>query len=77
MPTWLFRADIKGALGTLEIVADKIWTAEELEAMTPAEQDALFESSLTTDLSNLPESFLERIRQRMRSRIGDTEPRTQ
>jgi hypothetical protein len=63
-------------------VADKIWTAEELEAMTPAEQDALFESSLTTDLSNLPEPFLpepflELVRQRMRSRIGDTEPRTQ
>ena len=58
-------------------MADKIWTAEELEAMTPAEQDAIFESSLTTDLSYLPESFLELVRERMRSRIGDTEPRTQ
>jgi hypothetical protein len=58
-------------------VAHKIWTAEELEAMTPAEQDAIFESSLITDPSEVPEAFLERVRQRTLNRIGDTEPRKQ
>lgn len=69
--------DIPGAVGTLEVVADKIWTAEELEAMTPAEQDAIFESSLITDPSQVPEAFLERVRSRVRRRIADSEPRKQ
>ena len=71
-----FRVDIAGVVGILEIVADKIWTAEELEAMTPAEQDAIFESSLITDPSQVPEAFLERVRRRTRQ-IAGTEPRTQ
>jgi hypothetical protein len=58
-------------------VADKVWTAEELEAMTPAEQDAVFESSLVTDPAEVPEAFLERVRSRMRRRIRDTETRKQ
>ncbi|MGH9041795.1 MAG: hypothetical protein ACRDZ3_16375 [Acidimicrobiia bacterium] len=57
--------------------ADKVWTAEELEAMTPAEQDALFESSLITDPAQVPEAFLERVRGRTRRRIADTETRKQ
>lgn len=54
-------------------MADRIWTAEELEAMTPAEQDAIFESSLITNLAQVPEAFLERVRSRVRRRIADTE----
>lgn len=45
--------------------------------MTPAEQDAIFEPSLIADRSQLPEAFLERVRNRTRSRIADTEPRKQ
>jgi hypothetical protein len=56
-------------------VADKIWMAEELERMTPAEQDALFESSLVTDLSKVPQEFLERVRNRARERTIDDELR--
>lgn len=49
--------------------------AEELERMTPAEQDALFESSLVTDLSKVPQEFLERVRNRARERTIDDELR--
>lgn len=59
--------------GTLEIVADKVWTAEELEAMTPAEVDAIFEASLITDLAEVPEDFLERVRSRTSRHIVETE----
>lgn len=65
------------ALGILVVVAGKVWTAEELEAMTPAEQDAIFESSLITDLTQVPEEFLERVRTRVRRHIAETEPRKQ
>lgn len=41
--------------------------------MTPAEQDAIFESSLITDPARVPEAFLERVRSRTRTRIADTE----
>ena len=58
-------------------MAHKIWTAEELEAMTPPEQDAIFESSLIMDPSQVPDAFLERVRQRTLNRTGDTEPRKQ
>ena len=58
-------------------MADKVWTAEELEGMTPAEQDAIFESSLITDPAQVPEGFLERVRSRTRRRIRDTETRKQ
>lgn len=61
----------------MNIVADKVWSAEELEAMTPAEQDALFESSLITDPAQVPEAFLERVRDRARRRIADAETRKQ
>jgi hypothetical protein len=54
-------------------VAEKVWTAEELDAMTPAEQDAIFEANLVTDLSTLPDEFLEGIRARTRQRIENTE----
>ena len=58
-------------------MAEKVWTAEELEAMTPAEQDAIFEASLVTDLAEVPEEFLERVRSRTRRHIADTETRKQ
>ncbi len=57
--------------GTLGFVSDKVWTAEELERLSPAEQDALFESSITTDLAKVPAEFLERVRGRERERISD------
>ena len=36
----------------------KIWTAEELSKMTPAEQQASFDTSIFTDLDNAPPDVL-------------------
>jgi hypothetical protein len=50
-------------------VAHKVWTAAELERMTPAEQDKIFESSVVNDLDEVPAEFLNRIRSRVAQRI--------
>ncbi len=50
-------------------MARKIWTAAELEQMTPAEQDAVFEASIVRDLAEVPDGFLDRIRSRANDRI--------
>jgi len=57
-------------------VAEKIWTAEEFENLSPAEQDAVFEQSVVTDLEAVPEEFLARVRARVQRRI-DTETSSQ
>lgn len=59
--------------GTMAIMTDKVWTAEEFEGLTPAKQDELFAASLIRDPAGVPPDFLERIRQRARQRIVDTE----
>jgi hypothetical protein len=58
-------------------VARKVSTAEELEQLTPAEQDALFSASVVTDLDKVSAAFMERIRARAEQRLvnGDTPPR--
>jgi len=53
-------------------MAPKVWLAAELEAMTPAQQDALFDASLVTDLSTVPSEFLQRVRERLEQRITET-----
>lgn len=51
---------------------EKVWTAEELERMSPAERRELFESSIVTDLAQVPEAFLSRVRDRAEKLIEDT-----
>src|SRR5687767_9646474 len=41
---------------------DHIWTAEELERLTPDERDRVVKASIVADLSKVPPEFLERIR---------------
>ena len=48
----------------------KVWTAEEIERLSPAEQDELFKSSLVADLDDVPAEFLERVRARFEERGG-------
>ena len=57
----------------MTVMTDKVWTAEELGSLTPAEQDELFAASLIRDPARMPQAFIERIRQRARQRIADTE----
>ncbi|MFP4513248.1 MAG: hypothetical protein ACLFRV_09925 [Acidimicrobiales bacterium] len=54
-------------------MAGKVWTAAELEQMSPAEQDALFERSVITDLDQVPSEFLERVRERVQQRADSSE----
>ncbi|MBX3313748.1 MAG: hypothetical protein KF906_05445 [Actinobacteria bacterium] len=39
----------------------KVWTAAELDEMTPAEVDTLFDESIV-DLTDVPESFVTKVR---------------
>jgi hypothetical protein len=43
--------------------------------MTPAEREAVFESSLVGTLDGVPPAFLERVRSRVRERIADSDIR--
>jgi len=54
-------------------MSGNVVTAAELEKMTPAEQKALFDESVVTDLSQVPDEFLARVRQRLEQHIDRTE----
>ena len=54
-------------------MAEKVWTAAELEGMSPAEQDDLFNSSIVTDLDEVPAEFLARVRARLADRAAGVE----
>jgi len=54
-------------------MAERVWTAEKLESLMPEEQDAVFESSLVDDPADVPPEFLERIRERARRRLAETQ----
>ena len=54
-------------------MATKIWTAADLEQMTPAEQEAVFEASIVRDLSQVDPAFLARVRDRIEQRIAKLE----
>ena len=51
----------------------KIWTAEELLTLSPAERDATFESSLVRDFDQAPAELVARARARIEQRIARTE----
>ena len=43
-------------------MARKVWTAAELEQLSRAEQQAIFDESIVTDLSEVPPAFLAQVR---------------
>ena len=55
------------------LMAQKIWTAEELERMTPAEQEAIFDASLVRNLDDVPKEFLAKVRARFEAHLAGTE----
>jgi hypothetical protein len=63
--------------GSLPVVAHKVWTAEELEQLSPAERDEIFEASVVQDLGDVPPEFLSRVRARVEERIAATETPSQ
>ena len=54
-------------------MAQNIWTAEEPERMTPAEQAAIFEASVLRNLDDIPKEFLARVRARFEAHLAGTE----
>lgn len=51
----------------------KIWTAAELEQMSPAERSAISRAAEVTDLSEVPPETLQRARNFVRARIAAEE----
>ena len=52
-------------------MAEKIWTAAELERLSPAERHALFEASIVTDLETVAgDPLLERTRAKLEAIIA-------
>lgn len=54
-------------------MAQKVWTAAELDECSPAERHALFDASIVTDLDQAPPELIERTRMRIHERIAQTE----
>ena len=54
-------------------MASKIWTAAELEQMSPTERKAIFDASIVTDLDQVPPEFLARVRARVEKIIAETD----
>ena len=54
-------------------MASKVWTAGELEQMRPQERHHIFNSSIVTDLGQVPPEFLARVRARAEQMIAETE----
>jgi hypothetical protein len=59
--------------GYIRVMAQKIWTAEELERMTPAEQDAIFDASIVRNPDDFPKEFLARVRARFEAHLAGPE----
>jgi len=51
-------------------MVEKIWTADELERLAPAEQDALFDASVVNEFAAVPPEFVKRVRRRAEERIA-------
>ncbi len=50
-----------------------MWTAAELEKLSPAERHALFDASVVIDLDQASQDLLERTGTRIHQRIAQTE----
>ena len=51
----------------------KTWTAEELEKLAPQERSEIVQAGIVTDLTQVPEDFLDRVRANVRDHITATE----
>ena len=63
---------IRGATMTF-VNAGKVWTADELFAMTPNERHDVVQGSIVTDIDKVPGELLEQARSDIRSHIADAE----
>lgn len=49
---------------------NKIWSADELMAISPAEREQIFLANSSTEIDDVPPAMLERARQKIEARIG-------
>lgn len=54
----------------------KVWTADELLAMTPIERHEIIEAGIVTDVDQVPPGLLELARSDIRAHIADDEAAT-
>jgi hypothetical protein len=54
-------------------MTSRIWTAAELDKMTPVERQAVFDASIITDLADCPEDLLQKTRARASQIMGAAE----
>ena len=54
-------------------MALKVWTAAELEQLSPAERRAIFDASIISDLDDAPPELLARTRDRIERMIAESE----
>ena len=59
--------------GSVRGMEQKVWTAAELEKLSPAERHSLFDASVVTDLDQAPQDLIERTRTRIYQRIAQSE----
>ena len=55
------------------VATRKIWTAEELEKMSPNERDAIVRAGFETDLTNVSPDLVERTRRKIEAHIAANE----
>lgn len=55
------------------VATRKIWTAEELEKMSPNERDEIVRAGFETDLTNVSPDVVERTRRKIESHIAANE----
>jgi hypothetical protein len=67
------RARTSSTTSSGSSTTSKIWTAAELEQMSPTERKAIFDASIVTDLDHVPPEFLARVRARVEKIIAETE----
>ena len=60
----------------LQYMDKKIWTAAELEKMTPAERHELSKASVVRDLNDAPQHLVEKARQFVEARVAAEETST-
>jgi hypothetical protein len=54
-------------------MAQRVWTAAELEQLSSADHDAIFAAGLVRDLADVRPEFLGRVRSRLEDHIAGTE----
>lgn len=59
--------------GTLASMARKVWTAAELDELSPADRRRIFDENLVLDLDDVPSEFVDRVRARTVERISTTD----